>query len=275
MIAPAASARPLTHPWPRHPRVTFGSALLLLAAAATAGEADADRRRCAAELNRVGAMTQTQQVRITSNDGWSRSSKRRLFWQRLPGGHVNMLFVVLKPESEAGLKVLLRQQANADPVVHVYTPDNGRTRRLLGSGAANSVLGSDLTWAEARHLDNFLRDPASRRLDDAVHDGAPVMVIETLPAADDSNYSRIISKVDIDTCATLDVAFYGRNGRLEKTLTTERRHIRTYGEHRIPLFTTVTDHKRGSRTDIEILAVDADTPLPERLFTLAEIRKSH
>ena len=85
------------------------------------------------------------------------------------------------PPAEAGLKVLLNKQEGRDPIIHVYSPDTGRARRMVGSGASNSILGTDFTYADALHFESFLKTENTRRGKDQNIDGKAVFVLETFP----------------------------------------------------------------------------------------------
>lgn len=100
---------------------------------------------CAARVLPEQTLMQKQSVAVISEQGWTRKSVRRMYWKRFSDDTAKMLFEVEQPISEAGLKVLIIKQRGADPVLYVYTPDTGRARRMVGSGASNSVLGTDLT----------------------------------------------------------------------------------------------------------------------------------
>lgn len=230
---------------------------------------------CAAHALPEKTMRQTQDVRIVSDAGWQRESRRRVYWQRFDDGTIKVLFHVEKPKTEAGLKLLVVQKPEVDPVITVYSPDMNRARRVVGSGASNSVLGTDFTFEDALYLQRFLTAGGSTAAGAATLDGQPVFVAETRPAADDSAYSLIRTFVDQHSCLPMKTEFYGHGGALNKTLTLARDSVRTLNGHAFAERMVMDNHLRHQRTELSAVDVEVDVPLPASLFTLAEIEKSH
>ncbi len=236
---------------------------------------DADVRACAERALPRLSMVQKQAVKVISDDGWVRSSSRTMYWKRFADETVKMLFVVDKPLAEAGLKVLISKHRDHDPVIHVYTPDTRRARRLVGSGASNSVLGTDLTYEDALHFDTVFSAATTRRLDDTLLDGHPAMLLETRPGDESPAYSVIRTFIDRATCVPLKAEFFGPNGSLDKTLSTTRASIRMVNGHAIPTESVMVNHKHRSRSEFTVSAIEVDVELRDQMFTLAEIRKGH
>lgn len=259
--------------------VAAGLMTLLLIPSAKAADPlealDADLRRCAERILPAASMVQKQVVRVISEQGWQRESTRTLYWKRFENATVKMLFEVERPLSEAGLKVLIIKSGVADPVLYVYTPDTGRARRMVGSGASNSVLGTDLTYEDALHFERFLQAGGSTRKPDRELAGHAAFVLETKPSDDSSAYSLIRTFVDKALCVPVKTEFFGSNGSLDKTLVTNRDDVKIIGERSIALSTVMYNHKLKSRSEFEVTEVALDVALADRLFTLSEIKKSN
>ena len=249
--------------------------LVSLLALTTARAEDADLSACAARALPERTMRQVQTVRVVSEAGWERESLRSVAWQRFDDGTIKVLFEVLRPKTEAGLKLLVSARPNEDPVIHVYTPDLGRARRVVGSGASNSVLGTDFTFEDAQHLQQFLTQAGTRRIADAELDGYSMMVAETVTAPDASAYSLIRTYIDKTSCLPFKTEFLGPNGALDKTLLIERDAVRQIEGHFIPLRMIMYNHKQKQRTELTATEVAVNLDLPAAMFSLAEIEKSH
>jgi hypothetical protein len=239
------------------------------------GPVDPVLAACAARADAVRGMRQRQQVRVVSEAGWVRESRRTLSSARAADGTFKLLLALDAPKRDAGLKVLAVVAPHADPVIHVYTPDTGRARRVVGSGASSSVLGTDFTFEDALLLQDLPRAPGTRRLGGGLRDGRPVLLLETVPAADDSAYGRIESELDSETCVPLTTRFHARNGDLAKTLEIPPEAIRHVDGHPIPARLAMTDHLRGTRTEIVVNGIEIDPVLPARLFTVGELEQRH
>lgn len=231
-------------------------------------------RACHARAVALGNLRQRQHVRVVSEAGWTRESVRTLTSQRDLDGTFKVLMQLERPRAEAGLKVLALVRPGADPVLYVYTPDTGRARRVVGSGASNSVLGTDFTFEDALHLEHVLHAEHSRLLPDTQREGHALLTVETVPDADDSAYGRIVSEIDRVTCVPLVTRFHAPNGTLAKTLLIDRAQIRDIAGHAIPFAMVMHDHLRGSRTELSMSEVEVPHDLPARLFTVLELEQS-
>lgn len=229
---------------------------------------------CTSEPAPAHTMMQTQSVTV-HGDGWMRQSVREVYWKRFGDDTVKMLFRVVAPPSEQGLKVLVDMTEGRDPVLYVYTPDTGRARRMVGSGASNSVLGTDVTYEDAKHLEHFLSAPGTLPLREDVLDGRPVQVLERRPEPDNSAYGRIVTFVDAAWCVPLLTELYAPNGALVKTLAAPAADVEPAGVLFVPRRLVATDLAGGSRTEFVVERIEIDGELPDRLFTAAEIAKSH
>lgn len=251
---------------------TFGAGATAAATAADSG--DSELRACAKRALALRNLRQRQHVRVVSAAGWTRESVRTLVSQRDADGTFKVLLRLERPLAEAGLKVLALVRAGADPVLYVYTPDSGRARRVVGSGASNSVLGTDFTFEDALYLEQVLHAGRSRRLPDTHRDGQQMLTVETVPEADASAYGRIVSEFDRASCVPLVTRFHTPNGTLAKTLSIERARIREVAGHALPFALVMHDHLRGSRTEVSMSDVEIPATLPARLFTITELEQS-
>ncbi len=249
--------------------------LLALLAGANVHADETSLAGCAARALPEHTMRQTQTVTISSAAGWQRESRRTVYWQRFDDGTIKVLFHVERPKTEAGLKLLVVQKPAADPVIHVFSPDMNRARRVVGSGASNSVLGTDFTFEDALYLQRFLGTAERVAVQDSTLDGHAVFVAETRPEADDSAYSRIRTFVDKHSCLPMKTEFYGHNGALDKTLTLARDAVIDIHGHAVATRMVMDNHLRKQRTELAASEIEIDAPLPPSLFTLAEIEKSH
>ncbi len=228
---------------------------------------------CAAHALPETSMRQTQQVKIISASGWTRESRRTVYWQRFDDGTIKVLFHVERPATEAGLKLLVVQKPQVDPIIYVFSPDLNRARRVVGSGASNSVLGTDFTFEDALYLQRFLHSSETQVVGNAMLDGHAAFVAEARPDEDNSAYSLIRTYVDKDSCLPMKSEFFGPNGTLDKTLTIKRDAIAQINGHAIARVLVMENHKQQQRTELTASAIEVNIELPAALFTLAELEK--
>ena len=236
---------------------------------------DQEIRSCAQRNNTHTTLKQRQLVQVSSEDGWVRESTRMMYLKRFADDHVKILFEVTAPASEAGLKVLVDKKGDADPVVHVYSPETGRARRMMSSGASHSVLGTDLTFEDALYFQTLGDAAVTRRTEDAVIDGHPVFVLQSFPSGQRSAYSRIEAAVDKALCLPLRVDFHAPNGSLAKRFEADLSRTQSVDGQYFPLASVMHNFAQRSKSEFTIQSMEAGIELHDRLFSLKAIRKGH
>lgn len=232
---------------------------------------DPDLRACAQRESLVRTLSQLQHVRVISDAGWIRESKRRVHMKRGEDSTLSVLFQVEAPKTEAGMKVLIVKKAIDDPVAWVYLPELGRGRRVVGSGAGNSVLGTDFSYEDMLYFERFLNADVVRKTE-VEHAGRAAWLLKTSPSADSSAYGRIELILDQHTCLPLGAQFWKRNGDLAKSMIVNADAIRNVDGHDVLDFVTMRDHARGSQTEIRIDEIVFNPVLRAGLFSPSEIK---
>lgn len=218
-------------------------------------------------------MVQTQHVHVTSDAGWSRESVRLLRWKRFDDGTVKVRIGIEAPKRDAGLEVLIVAHPQTRPEIHVYTPDTGRARRMVGAGASVSVLGADVSVVDLQAIERLLDAIDERATVDGEHAGRAVAIIERDVLIDGVPYSRMRADVDKRWCVPLAVEFFGVDGTLEKTFQIAPDHIAGIAGRHVPLETTVTHHGLGTRSIFRVSDIVIDEPLPDHLFTVQDLEQ--
>ena len=244
-----------------------------LVASHAAAQGDASAMDCAWRATPIQTMVQTQHVHVTSTAGWSRDSVRLLRWKRFDDGTVKARIGVEQPKRDAGLEVLIVARPHTRPEIHVYTPDTGRARRMVGAGASVSALGADLSFEDLQHIDRMLDAVAGQVAGNTVHAGRAVAVVESDVLTDGVPYTLLRAFVDKRWCVPLAVEFFGADGTPEKTLHAAPDHIADIAGHWLPIETTVTHHRLGTRSTFTLSDIIIDEPLPDHLFTVQDIEQ--
>lgn len=228
---------------------------------------------CGWRATPMRTMEQTQHVQVTSTAGWSRDSVRRLRWKRFDDGTVKARIGIEAPKRDAGLEVLIVARPQTRPEIYVYTPDTGRARRMVGAGASVSALGADLSFEDLQHIERLLDAVADQVTGDTQHAGRAVAVVENDVLADGVTTLRLRAFVDKRWCVPLMVEFFAADGAPEKTLRTAPEHIADISGHWVPIESTVTHHRLGTRSTFTLSDIVIDEPLPDHLFTVQDIEQ--
>lgn len=242
---------------------------LLLAASAGAAELpleDPALRACLERALPRSDMEQRLSLQVYDSTGSLTASRARLFWQRTAEDRARFLVRIVEPPMRAGIAILAVEGVRAEPDVFLYLPELRQTRRVAGRTFSGSMLGTDFSYEDYLQFQGIRKASTTRRLDDAVLDGQPAYVIETVPAEARSAYSRIVTYVDQALCLPLRSEFIGRDGSLAKELVIDRTQVHEVGDRHIPHHLVMHDHRQDSRTELLIEEVTLDSGLSENLF---------
>ena len=109
-----------------------------------------------------------------------------------------------EPLQVRGMNYLTIESPDGPPVSRIYLPDERQTRVLTGAGQRAAICGSDVSYEDLERWRRLHRDDETKRLDDSKVDGHEVYVLEERPSqAAKSQYERVVSYVDKNTCVVI------------------------------------------------------------------------
>lgn len=158
------------------------------------------------------------------------------------------------PADIRGTGFLVWEHRDADDERFLYLPALGRVRRIAGSEAQESFVGSDFTYEDigGRELDDY----TYRLLDeDAVWeapDGTrhPAWRLESTSRDANARFTRIVSLVRKDVPIAVHAAIFNRRGEQQKTF--DARKIERIDGVWTVTEMTMTDALEGTRTDLRV-----------------------
>ncbi len=178
-------------------------------------------------------------------------------------GRAHALARVLAPAHLRGMTLLAIEGPGRADDVFVHLPSLGRTRRVIQSRRSESFLGTDLSWADLeRHR---AADYRVSRVESVEAGGALQLRIVAHPT-ESAPWQRVDFLVDRDDLAILGVDYFERDGEIRRTLRVERASIRAHGLFRIPTRLVATDHRRGTRTEARVVALEFEPAVPDGRF---------
>jgi len=235
---------------------------------------DPEVRRCAELALPAETASQIQKIEVIGANGFSRTSRREIYWQRLPNKDSRILVRVMEPVEDKGVSVLINDDAESNVVSFMtYSPKIQRTRRVSGQSFFGSILGTDFTYEDFSYFYRIDEREEVARKNDAALDGHDVYVLETVKPDDNSHYSLIRFFIDKGFCLPVQTDFVAPNGDLRKQLLVERSSIQMVDQHWVPFRTTMSDLKHDTHTVFEVEEVRIDPELREGLFSNAELRR--
>jgi hypothetical protein len=201
-----------------------------------------------------------------SGDG--RKLAATMYWRRQEDALSQVLFRIDDPPALRHSAILALERHDADPELYVYVPELRSVRRMTGRAMSGSLFGTDLTYEDMLHVYGMTGDAAVELLPPGTVDGRPVHVLETIPnPSAGSSYNRIISWVDVQTCALLRSRFFNAGGRPVKEFSLQV-SADDGGDTALPLRNAIVrNFANGTETRIRTEHEVWDGDLPDRLFS--------
>ncbi len=194
----------------------------------------------------------------------------RLFGRRADGGLRELLVRFLAPEDMRGSALLVREGRTAEGLtaeheIYFATPELGAPTRLRGGGRGAPLIGTDFTYEEFAYLEGFVGPGIwTRRPDDRVSERA-VFVMERRPL--ESDYARIVSHIDQESCLPLRVWFYETEHYIRKEFSIDATSIRKVGSTWVPQSALMRDRAKKTTTQLSVDRAAQD-PLPAEFFSV-------
>jgi hypothetical protein len=130
------------------------------------------------------------------------------------------------PDDIRGTSFLVWEHADAEDERFLYLPSLGRVRRIAGSEAQESFVGTDFSYEDigGREFDDYtyalLDENASWRAPDGR--AYPAYRLESKRKQANAKYPRVVSLVTRDTFVVVAAEIYNRRNELEKTYSVKR-----------------------------------------------------
>lgn len=208
-----------------------------------------------------------EHIRLTSTDaaGGRRVLAGTLYAAR-EDGRLRAMLHVDAPGDLAGASYLVRETGDGGQETYLYLPALNRVRRIVGSDAAGSLFGTDLSYADVRQLENAFSGAQARLEGGATIDGRAVQRVLVVPRpGQDSRYDAIRVWVDEQTCVALRVDL-AAGGKTVKRLTAPASALHRSGGYWYVDLVSIHDLQKGGQTELRVLGVRNGGQLPHSLF---------
>ena len=244
--------------------------LALLALPAWADEAtqkvvECMRANVPAQLS-IGVLELT----VYDRAGGSRQMKGRLFTRKDTGGNGGLMTASLRidnPVEFKGAAYLVREtQDYLRDGMFVYLPSVKRVRRVTGTFADASLLGTNFSYFDFKQLQNAFGD-LSATLEPAEHiNGRPahVMSFKALPGAE-TRYTHVKAWIDQQACVGVRAQFF-EGKKLVKELTSPTGSLKQAGPTWYVTEIEMRDPSAGTRTVLRMGGLDSAKAPAARYF---------
>ena len=221
-------------------------------------------------------------IRMRLFDRQGRVSERRMTLLAMRGGPGRpvpgdrTLIRFSYPNDIKGTAFLVWEQPNADDERFLYLPSLGRVRRIAGSEAQESFVGSDLSFEDigGREFDDY----SYRLIDDpnaawTGPDGVKhsVYTLESRSRDASARFPRVVSKIRRDNFVVVHAVIYNRRDEPQKTFEVLRlEQVKGYWTS---LELRMTDALQRTRTELVLDSVEYDVGLKPDAFSRRELER--
>jgi hypothetical protein len=159
--------------------------------------------------------------------------------------------------------LLVSEQPDGDDERFLYLPSLGRVRRIAGTEAQESFVGSDFTYEDIGGRE--LEDYSYRLLDETATwtapDGRthPVYRLESRRRDASAKFPRVISLVRKDNLVLVEAQIFNRRDEVQKTYVAHR--VQSVEGYWTVLEMRMTDELQRTRTELIVDAIDYDIGL--------------
>lgn len=192
---------------------------------------------------------------------------------RVPADRTLIRFT--EPADIRGTGFLVWEQPSGDDERFLYLPSLGRVRRIAGSEAQESFVGSDFTYEDigGRELESYdyrlLDDNASWKGTDGV--AHPAYRLESRRKDAGARFPRVVSLVRRDNYIVVEARIFNRRDEEQKTFSASR--VEKVDGYWTVLAMTMADAQARTRTELTIEQVDYDIGLGPDDFTRRELER--
>ncbi len=153
----------------------------------------------------------------------------------------------------------------------LYLPALKRVKRISSSNKSGPFMGSEFAYEDltSQEVEKY----AYRWLRDEVLEGRECMVIERIPAYENSGYTRQVVWVDKEMWQPLQVEYYDRKDALLKTLVISD-HSRYLDRYWRPARMFMRNHQTGKSTELLWSNYQFKTGLSERDFDRNSLKRA-
>lgn len=224
----------------------------------------------ALDQNAMGFQSGRAQLTLTIEDAKKDRRVRKLEVKSKNVGELARTLVTLtEPKEVRGQAFLFAEQTGEDDV-WMYLPAFKVTRRIEGGQKNGSFLGSHFTYADLESRD--LKDADYEKLPDEKIGSNDVYVVKSKPKKDaKSDYAEVVVYVRKSDYIPLKVKFFGKGGKLEKTMFVEKLDKTSDGQTYAKQMTLRPDG--GGFTTITIDALETGTEIPDAVFSKEQLGK--
>jgi hypothetical protein len=220
-------------------------------------------------------MTQTMKMVMKDRMGVERLLEAEMFWEKDQATRLSKVLLKFdNPPELRGAAVLVIEKTPTNDMF-MFLPELGKTRRITSSMVNGNMMGTDFTYEDFARLQGMIGNLEAERAPDEQIAGRTAFVTESKPTAGtDSEYERIRSVIDQQTCVPLRVEFF-QKGLAEpaKVLSVDPAKLAETKDGWMPRELRMEDLRGGTSTNLVIEKLEVGVPIAKKMFSQTELER--
>lgn len=213
------------------------------------------------------SMVQTVSMVMRDRVGAERTLEAEMFWEKDPESQLSNVLLTFENPPELRCAAVLVRGKEPQNDMFMYVPELGRVIRITQRMVSGTMMGTDFSYDDFSRLQGMISSLESERLADEQVAGRAAYVTQSLPAPG-SDYERIRSLIDQETCVPLRVEFFEKGGpEPAKVLTVDPTKLPEQKSRWIPREIQMEDVRGGTSTRLVIERLRLSVPIPPKYFS--------
>ncbi len=218
----------------------------------------------------------TQTLKMVSKDrlGVERVLEAEMFWEKDQATRLSKVLLKFDnpPELRGAAVLVLEKKPQND--MFMFLPELGKTRRITTQMVQGNMMGTDFSYEDFSRLQGMISSLSLERLPDEQIVDRSVFVTLARPGDADSEYDRIRSAVDQETCVPLRVEFLTKGSdEPAKVLLSDPSKVTKEKTGWIPREIHMEDLRGGTSTSLQIEKLKVSTPIDAKFFSQSELER--
>jgi len=212
---------------------------------------------------------------LIDKSGNRKTRKLDVFYQQKPEGK-NALLVFAEPADVSGTKFLSFGRRGGEPEQRLYLPALKKVRKIASSAKDGELVNSDIWFydLEERYFEDntytFLSE--NETIADKAFAGMKFSKVEMKPTKENAPYSRAIAWVNMQDGFIYRMDCFGKkDGALVKTIVFTK--VETLKGFLIPTQMVVSNHKKGTKTLLQLNDAQVEVGLPDETFSVKNLEQ--
>jgi hypothetical protein len=218
------------------------------------------------ETGRDGRVT--FKMRLFDRQERVRERTLTVFSRKYPAGDKSLTRFT-EPADIAGTGFLVWEHNGAsEDERFLFLPSLGRVRRIAGSEAQESFVGSDFTYEDIGG--RAFSDYTYTRIDDRAGTG-DTYTLESRAKSPSARFPRVVSTIRKDHFIVIRAEIYNRRDELQKEFVASK--VERVGKYWTVTAMVMTDTGQKTRTEMQVEKAEFDIGLGDEMFTRRELEK--